>query len=265
MGRPGRRAAAELIPRLRERYEVGLCIANGENAAGGAGITENIGKKLHRYGIDVITSGNHVWDKREEMGYIERATHLLRPANYPPEVIGIGSGVFPAKDGTSVGVLNLQGRTFLKDIDCPFRVAKKTIAEIGTRVIVVDFHAEATSEKQAMGWYLDGLVSAVIGTHTHVQTCDERVLPGGTAYITDVGMTGAHDSVIGMEKEGAIRHFLTQMPVRFDPAKQDVKLCGVVLEVDEESGKARGIERVKVDFAEKADREIREKTRKLCT
>ena len=250
VGRPGRRAAAELVPKLRERYEVGLCIANGENAAGGAGITENIGKKLHRYGIDVITSGNHVWDKRDEMGYIERATHLLRPANYPPGVIGIGSGVFPASDGTLVGVLNLQGRTFLKEIDCPFRVAKEQIAALGTRIIVVDFHAEATSEKEAMGWYLDGLVSAVIGTHTHVQTCDERVLPGGTAYITDAGMTGAHDSVIGMEKESAIRHFLTQVPVRFDPAKGDVKLCGVVLDIDEEMGKARGIERVKVDFDE---------------
>ena len=253
IGRPGRRAAAEWIPRLREKYEVGLCIANGENVAGGLGITENIGKKLHRYGIDVITSGNHIWDKRDEMGYIERATHLLRPANYPPGVIGIGSGVFPAKDGTLVGVLNLQGRTFLKEIDCPFRVAKEQIAALGTRIIVVDFHAEATSEKVAMGWYLDGLVSAVIGTHTHVQTCDERVLPGGTAYITDAGMTGPHDSVIGMEKERAIRHFLTKLPVRFDPAKGDVKLCGVLLDVDEETGKARRIERVKVDFEEKVN------------
>jgi len=173
--------------------------------------------------------------------------------------------MFETAEGGLVGVINLQGRTFMGALDCPFRVAEREIEKLGTKVTVVDFHAEATSEKQAMGWYLDGLVSAVIGTHTHVQTCDERVLPGGTAYITDVGMTGAHDSVIGMEKEGAIRHFLTQMPVRFDPAKQDVKLCGVVLEVDEESGKARGIERVKVDFAEKADREIREKTRKLCT
>lgn len=248
MGRPGRRAAAVLIPQLRKVYGVCLCIVNGENAAGGAGITEKIAQELYACGVDVITTGNHVWDQKEAVPYIQRATRLLRPANYPPEVGGIGSGMFETAEGGLVGVINLQGRTFMGALDCPFRVAEREIEKLGTKVTVVDFHAEATSEKMAMGWYLDGRVSAVIGTHVHVQTADERILPKGTAYITDVGMTGPHDSVIGVECEVALKRFLTQMPVKFTPAKVNVKLCGVVLEVDEETGRARRIQRLRVDY-----------------
>ena len=249
VGKPGRLALEKELASVRERLRVDLCVANGENAAGGAGITEKIAGALHACGADVITTGNHVWDRKEAVSYIQRATHLLRPANYPPGVGGIGSGVFETPEGIPVGVINLQGRTFMGDLDCPFRIAEREIEKVGTTVTVVDFHAEATSEKMAMGWYLDGRVSAVIGTHTHVQTADERILPGGTAYITDVGMTGPHDSVIGTECEAVLKRFLTQMPVKFAPAKANVKLCGVLLEVDEETGRARRIERLRMDYA----------------
>ena len=247
-GKPGRRAAAECIPRLRQKYDVYLCIANGENAAGGSGITESIAGKLHSYGIDVITSGNHIWDKKEAIDYINQSTDLIRPANYPPGVWGIGSTIFRGQKGIPVGIINLQGRTYMKEIDCPFRVGIQEIETLRseTNIIVIDFHAEASSEKIAMGWYMDGMVSAVIGTHTHVQTSDETVLPNGTAYITDVGMTGPHDSVIGVEKEIAIRRFLTQLPARFNPAKGNIIFCGAILDVDEQSGKARSIERLRI-------------------
>lgn len=245
-GRPGRRAASAWIPKLLRERAIDLCIANGENAAGGFGITESIAEKLFIYGVDVITTGNHVWDKKESIGYIGRASSLLRPANYPPGVVGRGMRTFRVRSGIPVGILNLQGRVHMRDIDCPFRVGREEVEKLRqeTSVIIVDFHAEATSEKIAFGWYIDGMVSAVIGTHTHVQTSDERILPGGTAYITDVGMTGSYDSVIGAEKTDAIHHFLTQMPTKFTPAKGDLRFCAVLIDVNEETGKARYIERI---------------------
>jgi len=245
-GRPGRRAAAEIIPRLRRQRGVEFCIANGENAAGGFGITETIARALHSYGVDVITGGNHIWDHKEAVEYVQRGGRILRPANYPPEVGGLGATIVETEGGTPVGVLNLQGRTYTGELDCPFRVGRGEVERLNeeVRIVVVDFHGEATSEKMAFGWYIDGEVSAVMGTHTHVQTSDERILPGGTAYITDVGMTGPHDSVIGVRKELAIRRFLTQMPTKFEPARGNVRLCGVLIDVDEATGRARTIERL---------------------
>tara|TARA_B100001123_G_scaffold448753_1_gene611200 strand:- start:618 stop:1403 length:786 start_codon:yes stop_codon:yes gene_type:complete len=251
-GKPGRRAAADIIPELKTSYNVDFCIVNGENAAGGFGITENIGRKFHAYGAHVITTGNHVWDQKEAMPYILAGDKILRPANYPPGTGGQGAGIFQSEMGVTVGVVCIQGRTNMRPLDCPFRLGEEIVSNLRrqTPVIVVDFHAEATSEKIAYGWFLDGKVSAVLGTHTHVQTADERILPEGTAYISDVGMTGPHDSVIGAQKEPAIRRFVDQMPVRFEPASEDVKLCGVLLEVDPESGKATSIERLRIDWEE---------------
>ena len=251
-GRPGRRAAAELIPRLKEKHEVDFVIVNGENSAGGFGITEKIGRKIHAYGADVITTGNHVWDQKDSMPYIMAGEKILRPANFPSDVGGIGSGVFVSASGIPVGVVCLQGRTNMLMLDCPFQIGQSIVERLQeeTRVIVVDFHAEATSEKIAFGWFLDGKVSAVLGTHTHVQTADEQVLPDGTAYMTDVGMTGPHDSVIGAEKEAAVRRFINRMPVRFEPASGDIKLCGVLLDVDEATGKSRSIKRLRIDLEE---------------
>lgn len=251
-GKSGRRAAALLIPKLIEAHGVDFCIVNGENAAGGFGITENIGKKFHAYGADVITTGNHVWDQKEAIGYIFSGDRILRPANFPPEVGGLGAGVFQARNGVSVGVVCIQGRVNMLDLDCPFRTGDQIVKTLQaqTPVIFIDFHAEATSEKIAFGWFMDGRVSAVMGTHTHVQTADEQILPGGTAYMTDVGMTGPHDSVIGAQKEPVLRRFLNRMPVRFEPATEDVKLCGVLVEVDQETGKAQRIERLRIDLKE---------------
>lgn len=249
-GKPGRRAASEIIPHLIRKRDIQLCIANGENAAGGSGIQQKIAEKLYSYNINVITTGNHVWDRKEVIPYLGEDRCLLRPANYPPEVPGMSSGVYTAKNGVPVAVLNLQGRIFMKEIDCPFRAAEKQLAYLKTlaKLIIVDFHAEATAEKVAMGWFLDGKVSAVIGTHTHVQTADETILPGGTAYITDVGMTGPHDSVIGIVKEMAIKRFLTQLPVKFEPAEGDIKFCAVLLDVDEKTGLSRSIERLRINL-----------------
>jgi metallophosphoesterase (TIGR00282 family) len=254
-GKPGRRAAAEIIPELISTHDVEFCVVNGENAAGGFGITENISKKFHAYGADVITTGNHVWDQKEAMPFIMSGDRILRPANFPPGTGGRGSGVFQSRNGTPVGVICIQGRINMKPLDCPFRLGEELAAELQkeTRVILVDFHAEATSEKIAYGWFLDGKVSAVFGTHTHVQTADESILPGGTAYITDAGMTGPHDSVIGARKEPAIRRFVDQMPVRFEPASDNVKLCGMLVEVDVESGKATSLERLRIDLEEGSD------------
>ncbi|RNC67508.1 MAG: TIGR00282 family metallophosphoesterase [Desulfuromonadales bacterium] len=246
VGSPGRQAVARELHRLVDRHRIDLVIANGENAAGGFGITEDKARELFSLGIDVLTSGNHIWDKRESFPFINREERLIRPANYPPETVGRGSVVVRTAGGLKVGILNLEGRVFMNNLDCPFRAADREICRIReeTRVILVDFHAEATSEKVALGWHLDGKVSAVIGTHTHVQTADERVLPGGTAYLTDAGMTGSFDSVIGVRKELAIERFTTQMPVRFEVAKKDIRLNGAVIEVDEESGRAISIERL---------------------
>tara|TARA_Y100000588_G_scaffold394836_1_gene517706 strand:- start:871 stop:1659 length:789 start_codon:yes stop_codon:yes gene_type:complete len=251
-GRAGRRAASEVVPQLMTEYSVDFCIINGENAAGGFGITENIGKKLHAYGADVITTGNHVWDQKSGVPYIQSGDRILRPANYPPSVGGIGSGVYEARNGRFVGVVNIQGRTGLRPVDCPFRIGRRLVDELKkeTPIVFVDFHAEATSEKIAMGWYLDGRASVVIGTHTHVQTADETVLPGGTAYMTDSGMTGPHDSVIGAEKEAVIQQFLDRMPTRYEPAEGDVKLCGAMIDVDPKSGRATAIERLRIDVPE---------------
>jgi metallophosphoesterase (TIGR00282 family) len=250
VGKPGRRAVAGLLPDLIARYSLQLCIANGENAAAGFGLTEGVVSELRKSGVDVITSGNHLWDRKEILTLLDQETSLLRPANYPPRVPGRGSAVFDAANGVSVGVLNLQGRVFITPTDCPFRAADRELETLrkSANVIVVDMHAEATSEKVAMGRYLDGRVSAVIGTHTHVQTADECVLPGGTAYITDSGMTGPHDSIIGIKEKPVLERFLTQLPTRFETATGDVRLNGVVIEVDENTGQAQAIHRLRVKF-----------------
>jgi metallophosphoesterase (TIGR00282 family) len=249
VGRPGRRAITDLLPGLIDEHKVQVCIANGENAAGGFGLTETVVRELHQCGVDVITSGNHLWDRKEIMPLLDEDPFLLRPANYPPEVPGCGATVFEPPGGHPVGVLNLQGRVFIAPIDCPFRVADRELEYLKerTNIILVDVHAEATSEKIALGWYLDGRVSAVVGTHTHVQTADEHILPGGTAYITDAGMTGPHDSIIGVKKKPVLERFLTQLPTHFETATSDVKLCGVLIEIDESSGRAIEINRVSRD------------------
>jgi metallophosphoesterase (TIGR00282 family) len=239
-GAPGRRIVADHLQDIVKAQSIDLAIANGENSAGGFGITPSIAEDLFKLGLDAITSGNHIWDKREIYEYLGRNPRLLRPANYPSG--NPGHGVVVVKN---CAILNLQGRVYMPQIDCPFRAADRILAELDPAVKVrfVDFHAEVTSEKIALGWYLDGRVSAVIGTHTHVPTADTRVLPGGTAYQTDVGMTGPYDSVIGVEKEMIVNKFLTAMPVRMEAAKQRVELHSVIIDVDETSGKARSIRR----------------------
>ena len=246
VGSPGRQALVRELHRLVDHYRVDLVVANGENSAGGFGITEETAKELFSLGIDVLTSGNHIWDKRDSFSFIGREERLVRPANYPPGTVGRGATVVRTAGGVPVGILNLEGRVFMNNLDCPFRVADQEIERLreSTPLIFVDFHAEATSEKIALGWHLDGKVSAVVGTHPHVQTADERILPGGTAYITDAGMTGSFDSVIGVRKELALERFVTQMPVRFEVAKKDVRLNGVVIGVDPVSGRALSIERI---------------------
>ncbi len=250
-GRPGRRAAAYWIPRLIVQHAIDFCVVNGENSAGGFGITAKIGQKFHAYGADVITMGDHVWDQKHSIDYIQRGDRILRAANFPEAVGGTGAAVFSARNGISVGVLSLLGRTYMKmALDCPFRTGQSAVEKLRreTPIILVDFHAEATSEKIAFGHYMDGKVSAVLGTHTHVQTADNEILPGGTAYMTDVGMTGPHDSVIGTKKAPVIHRFINQMPTRFAPATGDVKLCGALIDVDERSGHARHIKRLRLNL-----------------
>jgi 2',3'-cyclic-nucleotide 2'-phosphodiesterase len=245
VGRPARRAIRARLRDLRTQEALDFVIANGENAAGGKGIDVDSAEELFDAGVDVITSGNHIWQHRQIIPYFEREPRLLRPANFAAECPGAGWVVRAARDGTQVAVLNLIGRVFMGSFDCPFRradAALKAIAREG-RVVVVDMHGEATSEKVAMGWYLDGRVSAVVGSHTHVQTADERVLPGGTAYLTDAGMCGPIDSVIGMRKEEVLQRFRNQMPVRFEVAPGPVILQGAILEIDRLSGRADGIRR----------------------
>jgi len=250
-GRPGRTIVKERLPGLVKDHTIDLVIANGENAAAGFGITGSLAEELFEMEIDVVTTGNHVWDKREIIEYFAAADgnphsparRLLRPANYPPGMPGWG--VYQGrKADVPYAVLNLQGRVFMASNDDPFRVADQLLKEIKAKVVVVDIHAEATSEKMAMGWYLDGRVTLVVGTHTHVPTADERVLPGGTAYITDVGMTGPFDGVIGVKKELIIGKFLSNMPTRFEAASGDVRLCAIVVDCDEVTGRAREIRRV---------------------
>lgn len=246
MGEPGRRAVARLLPRLVARHEVDVVVGNGENVAGGFGITPDLVDDLFELGVSVITTGNHAWDKKEILDVFPREPRLLRPANYPAGVPGKGSYVFTTPGGQSVAVLHLMGRAFMPTIDCPFQVGKREVERLKAEVptIVVDMHAEATSEKMAMGHYLDGLVTAVVGTHTHVQTADEQILPKGTAYITDIGMTGPLHSVIGIKKELAIEKFLTGMPRRFEVAGGPTVFCAVLLDLDAVVGKALSIERI---------------------
>jgi len=248
VGKPGRKAISALLPGIVGQYGVDVVIANCENAAGGFGVTRKIVDELYRNEIDILTSGNHIWDKKETIDFIDDYKALLRPANYPEGTAGKGSTVIDTRLGISLGVLNLEGRVFMKPLDCPFRVAGREIEELKhkTDIIIVDMHAEATSEKEALGWFLDGKVSAVLGTHTHVQTADERVLPGGTAYITDVGMTGSSDSVLGIKKEMALERFLTLLPNRFDVAKGNVQLHGVLIDIDNKTGKGLSIERLSI-------------------
>jgi 2',3'-cyclic-nucleotide 2'-phosphodiesterase len=253
VGRTGRDLVRRHIRALGSRYDVDLIIANGENAAGGAGITRDNTLEILSSGVDVITTGNHVWNKRETLEFIANEPRLLRPANYPDGTPGFGSYVATTRTGARVGVINVMGRVFMNAIDDPFRVADREIDRVkrdGATVIFVDVHAEATSEKMALAYYLDGKVAAVIGTHTHVQTADERILPGGTAALTDVGMTGPHDGVIGMDKEGVIARFVSGLPARFDGATGDPRLHGVAISVDAPSGKATGIERVSLSEAQ---------------
>ena len=246
VGRPGRELVRKGLRALIEVHGVDFVIANAENAAAGFGVTKDIGDALLEYGVDVMTSGNHIWDKKEVIDYIKGEPRLLRPANYPAGVPGRGSTLANTGDGRAVGVINVMGRVFMLPIDDPFAVVLREIDAIRhrTRFIIVDFHAEATSEKIAMGWHLDGRVTAIIGTHTHVQTADERILPKGTAYLTDVGMTGPHDSIIGMEVGPSLARFLNGMPSKFEPATGNARLNGVIVEADDRTGLATRIVRI---------------------
>jgi 2',3'-cyclic-nucleotide 2'-phosphodiesterase len=251
-GRPGRNIVREKLKGLVREHSIDLVLANGENAAAGFGITPSLAEDLFELGIDVMTTGNHIWDKREILDYFKSADgphsparRLLRPANYAPDLPGHGF-YEGAKNNVPYAVINLQGRVFMASNDDPFRKTDELLKQIKAKIVFVDIHAEATSEKIALGWYLDGRVSAVVGTHTHVPTADERVLPGGTAYLTDVGMTGPYDGVIGVSKEQIITRFLNNMPVRFEAATGDPRLCAVIVDADETSGKARSIKRIMV-------------------
>jgi metallophosphoesterase (TIGR00282 family) len=245
VGKPGRRMIGQVAPRLRDEYKLDLMIANVENAAAGYGISEKTIKELDGCGIDFYTSGNHIWDRREGIPVLEGRKNIVRPANYPGNPPGRGAAVITVGD-TDVGIVNLQGRVFMPNIDCPFHAASNILGELRSRcrVIVVDFHCEATSEKIAMGWFLDGKVSLLVGTHTHVPTKDFRVLPKGTGYITDIGMTGSYDSVIGVEKAAVIERFLTSRPTRFEVARNDIRSDIVIAEIDERTGKALAIDHI---------------------
>lgn len=246
VGSPGRKIVHDRLADILTQRGVDLCIANGENSASGFGITPRLAEELFASGVEVITGGNHIWDRKEIFDFFPHEPRLIRPANFPKGSPGKGNYVGHARNGVRYAVMNLQGRTFMTPLEDPFRTAERELAAIPpeVKVIIVDMHAEATSEKQAMGWFLDGQVSAVLGTHTHVATADNRVLPGGTAYITDVGMTGPHDSVIGMEKKPIVQRFLDSMPAKFAVAEGDVQMNTVQIAVDEATGRASSIERV---------------------
>jgi len=247
VGKSGRTAVKALLPAVVSRYKIDFVIANGENAAAGFGITEPVAEELFSMGVDVITSGNHIWDKKEAIAYLSKENRVLRPLNYPPGVPGYGSVVSGIR-GLKIGVLNLSGRVFMAPIDCPFRtgIAEIERLRLETNCIVVDFHAEATSEKIAFGYFVDGKVSAVLGTHTHVQTADEKVLPGGTAYITDAGMTGPAESVIGIEKGQIVERFLLQMPRKFETAAGTAIFSAVAVEIDDKTGRSLAIQRLQL-------------------
>jgi len=244
-GSSGRHIVADHLQDIKATNHIDLAIANAENAAGGFGVTPSIAEELLALGLDVLTSGNHIWDKKEIFDYLPRQPKLLRPANYPAETPGQGVIVACSRQGVPCAIINLQGRTYMPDTDCPFRKADQILRDLDPSVKVrfVDFHAEVTSEKMAMGWYLDGRVSAIVGTHTHIPTADTRILPGGTAYQTDVGMTGPYDSVIGVKKELILQRFLTSLPVRMEAAKGSPELHSIILEVDESTGKAISLRR----------------------
>ena len=246
VGQPGRRAVQEWVPRLRRERGLHFVVANGENSAGGSGITPRTANEIFSAGVDVITSGDHLWDQKEVLDLLHGEPRFLRPLNYPAGTPGQGSRVFQIDSLPAVAVLNLQGRTFMPDLENPFHTAKAEVARLRqhARIIFVDFHAEATSEKMAMARMLDGQVSVLVGTHTHVQTADEQIFPGGTAYLTDAGFTGPHESVLGREIAPVIQRFLSNMPQRFEVAKERVQLNGVEVEIDEVSGKALAIRRV---------------------
>ena len=254
MGQPGRRAVSELVPQLIRRHTVDLVIANGENSAGGSGITPRTAGEIFSAGVDIITSGDHLWDQKEVLELLHNEKRFVRPLNYPPGTPGQGSVLVEKAGRPAVAVLNLQGRTFMADLDNPFRAARAEVERLRqqTQIIFVDIHAEATSEKIALARMLDGRVSAVVGTHTHVQTADEQIFPGGTAYLTDAGFTGPHESVLGREIEPVIQRFLTNMPQRFEVARNRVRLEGVVVEIEDTSGKAVNMLRVQ-EAAEAAD------------
>ena len=255
VGKPGRDCVRVGLPGVVDYHQIDFVIANAENAAGGFGITREIGEQLLDLGVDVMTSGNHIWDKKEALDYIGIEARLLRPANFPAGAPGNGSYLARSRDGRSVGVVNVMGRVFMTPLDDPFAVVEREVQKLRerTRIVFVDFHAEATSEKLAMGWHLDGRVTAVVGTHTHVQTADDRILPKGTAYLTDVGMTGPHDSIIGVEVVPALARFITAMPQKFETATANPRLNAVVVEADEETGRATEIERLSYSLDELKD------------
>jgi len=246
VGSPGRQAIKQLLPELKKEYRLAFTIANAENAAGGSGITSAVAQELFDTGIDVLTSGDHIWKKKEIFEIIDKETRILRPVNFPLGVPGRGWAVFKTRDNIKIGVINVQGRVFMEAIECPFRTSRQAQEALSkeTNIIIVDIHAEATSEKVALGWYLDGKASAVLGTHTHIQTADERILPDGCAYITDVGMTGPFDSVIGRRIEDVLERFVTSVPNRFEVAKENIQVQGVILDIDENTGRARSIVRI---------------------
>lgn len=246
VGSPGREAVRELLPKLQKEYKLDFVIANAENAAGGSGITPKVAQELFEGGVNVLTSGDHIWKKREIFEIIDKEERILRPLNFPAGVPGRGACLFKAKSGSKIGVVNVNGRVFMEALECPFKTSREAIEALSkeTKIIIVDIHAEATSEKVALGWYLDGKASSVLGTHTHIQTADERILPGGCAYITDVGMTGPLDSVIGRRIEDVLERFITGVPKRFEVAQENIQLQGAVLEIDDSTGKAESILRI---------------------
>jgi len=253
MGRPARRAVRDLVPSLIEKEEIDLAIANAENSSGGMGVDIKSTKELLSAGVQVLTSGNHIWKKKEIYPFLDEQETLIRPANFPVGAPGRGWCVWQ-QNGLRALIINLQGRVFMPNhVEDPFRCVDEILKKYGSQspVVIVDMHAEATSEKYAMGWHLDGRVSVVFGTHTHVQTADERIFPAGTAYITDVGMCGSFDSVIGMEKDSVIRGFITQLPRQFEVAQDNVVLQGVIAEIDEESGRAKAIRRLRIHWKDK--------------
>jgi len=254
VGKPGRQAMRSLLPEMKEEYSLDFVIANAENASGGSGLTPKGANQFFDMGCDILTLGDHAWDQKELQGYLDDQPRVLRPANFPKGTPGDGWCITKSLKGEKIGVINILGRVFMKyNVDCPFSVISEIISRIKkeTSIIIVDIHAETTSEKTALGHFLNGKISAMVGTHTHIQTADEKILSGGTAYITDLGMTGPYDSVIGQNKENIIKRFLTSMPIRFEVAKDDVQIHGVVIDVDESTGKARDIFRVQKKYKKK--------------